>query len=240
MADRPIDASEIARNKAEAQKFEAERVRALAEADRAAAEAKVFAEEAAQEAIATATARRTEEEELAKDKHHLVYVFDQSVNEKSVKNCIQQLTTWYRSKPGQPIELQINSPGGSIFEGLALVDFLRGLREKGTQVDTVAYGMAASMGGVLLQAGETRRMGENALLLLHEGSLGAIGDFGQVEDQVKLMHKLHDRILDLFESRAIEINPRTTKRFIKKNWERTDWWLTSDEALDLGFVDEIL
>jgi ATP-dependent protease ClpP protease subunit len=94
--------------------------------------------------------------------------------------------------------------------------------------------MAASMAGVILQAGTTRTMGKNAFLLLHEGSMGASGDFGSVEDRVKFMKLLHEHILDLFAGRAT-----VTKAFIRKNWNRTDWWMSSDEALKHGFVDEI-
>ena len=46
------------------------------------------------------------------------------------------------------------------------------------------------------------------------------------------MGLFHDRILGLFEERAKPINPKTTKAFIKRNWERRDWWLTAQTALD--------
>jgi ATP-dependent protease ClpP protease subunit len=48
------------------------------------------------------------------------------------------------------------------------------------------------------------------------------------------MKLLHEHILDLFAGRAT-----VTKAFIRKNWNRTDWWMSSDEALKHGFVDEI-
>jgi ATP-dependent protease ClpP protease subunit len=103
----------------------------------------------------------------------------------------------------------------------------------------VTFGMAASMAGVLLQAADTRIMGANAFLLIHEGSLGAIGDFGDVEDRVELMGQMHDRILSLFETRAKPINPKTTKAFIRNRWKRKDWWITAEEAAKLGLVDEV-
>jgi ATP-dependent Clp endopeptidase proteolytic subunit ClpP len=238
-AKRPLHESEIAVNiakaadaNAEAQKHEAERLLFEAQARRANEEAEVAA-------IVRRTKEREEKAELAKDTHHHVYVFDKSVSEGSVKECVNVLTRWSRQDPQCDIELQINSPGGSIFDGLALVDFLRDLEAKGHNITTLAFGMAASMGGVLLQVGTKRVMGANAMLLIHEGSLGAIGDFGQVEDRINLMKLFHDRILDLFVDRAQPINKSTTKAFIKKNWARKDWWIPSHEALKLGFVDEV-
>ena len=177
--------------------------------------------------------------ELAENDQHKVYVFDKPVAENSVKACITQLVLWSRQDPGCDIELQVNSPGGVIFDGFALIDFLRGLRADGHKITAVTYGMAASMAGVILQAADERVMGQNAFLLIHEGSLGAIGDFGDVEDRVELMGLMHDRILSLFEGRAKAINPKTTKAFIRNRWKRKDWWLTADEAARLGFVDEV-
>ncbi|MGH9380864.1 MAG: ATP-dependent Clp protease proteolytic subunit [Thermoanaerobaculia bacterium] len=183
--------------------------------------------------------RDKREHELAANERHRVYVFDTDTSEGAVKKCISQLTTWARQEAGCPIEVQINSPGGSIFAGFALIDFIRDLRDRGHRITMVGLGMVASMAGVLLQAADERVMGQNAFLLIHEGSLGAIGDFGDVEDRVELMGLMHERILTLFEDRAKPINPKTTKTFIRNRWKRKDWWITAAAARNLGFVDEV-
>ena len=189
--------------------------------------------------IAFAKCEREESFAKVSDIFHRVYNFDESVNDKSVKECINTLTAWDRQDPVCEITVYINSGGGSIIEGFALIDFLLELRRKGHKITTVALGMAASMAGVILQSGDVRVMGSNAILLIHEGSLGAIGNFGEVEDRVKLMKIFHERILELFESRSKPINPKTTKAFIRKEWNRTDFWVDSKRALELGLVDEV-
>lgn len=211
--------------KAETKKFQAEARRELAEAKL--------------QEILVEREEDQREVERAGDAHHHVYVFDDEVSERSVKACIDQLATWHRTDPDCDMEIQINSPGGSIFDGFALIDYIRDLREKGHEITIVALGMAASMAGVILQSGTTRIMGENCLLLVHEGSFGAIGDFGEVQDRVKMMALLHEKILDLFATRAQPINKKTTKAFIKRNWKRKDWWIPAEEALALGFVDKV-
>lgn len=189
-----------------------------------------------------AYAQMEREERIARtgDLYHRSYTFDSEVSERSVKLCIQTLTAWSRDEPGCSITLYLNSPGGDIVEGFALIDFLLDLRRRGHHVRTIALGMAASMSAVILQAGDERIMGPNAILLIHEGSLGAVGSFGEVEDRVALMTKLHSRIFQLFADRAAPLNAKTTASYLKRQAKRTDWWLDSTEALELGIVDSIL
>ena len=191
-------------------------------------------------AIALAQMQREERISRTHDLYHRCYTFDSAVSEKSIKQCIQTLTAWSRDEPGCEITIYLNSPGGDIVEGFALIDFLVDLRNRGHHVRTIALGMAASMSAVILQAGTERIIGSNALLLIHEGSLGAIGSFGEVEDRVALMTKLHGRIFQLFADRATPLNPKTTAAYLKKQAKRTDWWLDSSEALALGIVDSVL
>lgn len=190
--------------------------------------------------IALAQMAREERISRTNDLYYRSYTFDSAVSEKSVKQCIQTITAWSRDEPGCGITLYLNSPGGDIVEGFALIDFLVDLRRRGHHVRTIALGMAASMSAVILQAGDERIMGSNAILLIHEGSLGAVGSFGEVEDRVALMTKLHARIFQLFADRALPLNSKTTVAYLKKQAKRTDWWLDSSEALALGIVDSVL
>jgi ATP-dependent protease ClpP protease subunit len=187
-----------------------------------------------QELISLHLRQRTEAKELARDEFHKVYVFDEDVSDESVKDCVRQLTTWSRQDPGCGISLQINTSGGSIFAGFALVDFIRGLRAQGHHVTIIVLGMAASMGGVILQSADKRVMGKNAFMLIHEGSMFTGGDFGNLEDDMKLYGKLHERILSLLTDRS-----KVTPTDVKKAWKRTNWWLDATECLERGFVDEV-
>jgi ATP-dependent protease ClpP protease subunit len=223
----------------EKKKFLAEAQAAESQATLFEAETRVQVAEAEQQEIVLRAKQRVEKDELAKNAHNHVYVFDQPVGESSVKACIDQLTAWTRQTPGCAIEIQINSPGGDVVEGFALIDFLSDLRQKGHEIDIVTLGMAASMAGVILQAADNRIMGKNSILLIHEASFGAVGSYGEVEDRIKLVDIFHERILSIFAERAQPINNKTTKAFIKRNWNRKDWWLSADSALKLGFVDQV-
>lgn len=217
-------------------KFDAEAEAARALARKYAATARKEEAYAEQAEIGLRELKRQEKIELAKDFYHHVLHFDMMVNEVSVKQAIAQLTLWEREADGKPIhvEMILNSPGGDVFEGFALIDFLVGFRQRGNTVTTVALGMAASMAGVILQAGDKRVMGKNSFLLIHQAQFGAAGSYGEVQDRVKLVDMMQDRILNIFAARSSMKKPELAKK-----WKRTDWWIPSEEALKLGLVDEV-
>ena len=197
-------------------------------------EARKIAAEADREEIKLAADRRIIAIDLSSDRFHQVYHFDSPVSDLAVKICMGQLTEWHRLYRGAKIDILINSPGGDTIAGFALFDYILHLREEGHEIVTTALGMAASMAGVLLQAGTTRVMGRDAWLLLHEGSFGAIGSMGAVEDQIEWIKKMQNRILDIFASRA-----NISKEEIAGRWKRRDWWMSADEALEYGLIDKI-
>ena len=147
---------------------------------------------------------------------------------------MSKLTQWHRKDPKCDIEIIFSSPGGSIIDGFELFDFIQHLRNEGHKVTTGSLGMAASMAGILLQAGDVRWIGHQAWMMIHRAAFGAIGKTYEVEDEVRLVKRIEERILDIFTSRS-----ELTKHKIKKNWDRKDWWIDADECLSLGLVDEV-
>jgi len=207
----------------------------LAEAARAEAEAQTSRAEAVVAEIAQRDLERKEQEVLAANKYHHVYVFNDQVAESSVNTCMAQLNIWSRLDPKCDIKVIFNSPGGSVTQGMALYDYLQTLRAKGHRLTTVAMGMAASMAGILLQAGDPRAMGAESYVLIHEISTGAVGKIGEIEDVVTFCKMIQKRVLNIFASRSDK-----EAAYFEKHWRRVDWWLSSDDCLKLGLVDEVL
>lgn len=174
-------------------------------------------------------------EEAASDDKALIYYFDKDVGNASVRACMSDLAVWSRRDPGADITIVFNSPGGGVFAGMALFDFIEQLKDNGHHVTTVALGWAASMAGILLQAGSTRVIGRNAWVMIHEVSAGAIGTTSEIEDEAKLLKRMQDRVLDIFVERGCTL----TKRQIANRWTRKNWWLDSEETVALGFADEV-
>lgn len=221
--------TELARRKAEAliRKAEAE-IEFLTQQTR---KERAFAESAELE---LAEERRKEEEALTADKYHHTYLFDGDVNSANVKSCLARLTEWTRRSPGASIEIVFKSRGGSVVDGFALWDMIQSMRAKGHHFTTSTIGMAASMAGVLLQAGDVRVVGRQSWLLIHQGSFGAMGSVGEVEDTVDWVKRIQERILDIFVSRS-----KMSKGQLRRRWNRKDFWVSPEEAVEWGFADEI-
>jgi len=211
---------DIAKTEAETRKILAEALQAEAEAEKSVME--------------TAEATRSRDRERATDERNYLYRFSGSVSASTVSGCMKKLTQWSRQNPKCNIEIVFSSPGGSIIDGFELFDFIQHLRNGGHHVTTGTLGMAASMAGILLQAGDTRWVGHQAWVMIHRAHFGAMGKTYEVEDEVEFVKRIEERILDIFTIRS-----KLTKQKIKRNWDRKDWWISADEALELSLVDEI-
>jgi ATP-dependent Clp protease protease subunit len=177
---------------------------------------------------------REEEQALAAASEACVYTFMDTVDEKSVRAAMDTLTEYGRRFPGRPIKLILNSPGGSCIEGFALYDCLRELSSAGNKITTVSYGYAASMAALLLQAGDVRIMGHASYIMLHELSSWVHGPLSDIEDDLKVTKKFWQRYLELVSRRS-----KLSVKEIENRCKKVDWWLNADEALELGFIDEI-
>ena len=177
--------------------------------------------------------RRESEESAEASRRH--YTFYDRVEDESVQACMKTLTSWSTTAPGAALTVTFNSPGGSVHDGLALFDFLRHLRADGHALTTIALGRAASMGAVLLQAGDKRVIGANAFLMLHEVSNGGSGKVSELEESIELSKRLQKRLLMILAERS-----SMTMQQISRKWTRRDWWLDAEDAVALGFADEAL
>ena len=212
--------AEIARTEAETRKILAEALKAEAEAEQA--------------QMDTEALRRSMDRDNAADDKNFLYRFGGEVTGSSVAGCMKNLTQWSRLHPKCDIEIIFSSPGGSIIDGFELFDFIQDLRSKGHHITTGTLGMAASMAGILLQAGDTRWAGHQAWIMIHRAAFGAFGKTFEIEDEVEFVKRIEERCLDIFVARS-----KLTKQKIKRNWDRKDWWISADEAIELRLVDEI-
>ena len=160
----------------------------------------------------------------------------EDVNPTTASLVVAQLLFLESEDPDKEIYLYINSPGGSITDGMAIVDTMNYIK---CPVCTICVGMAASMGAVLLTSGEKGRRYAlpNAEILIHQPLIGGGGISGQTteikihaEHMVKTREKLNKLLSD-----------RTGQDIatIEKDTER-DNYMTAEEALKYGLIDEIL
>lgn len=227
-------AADIALKEAEARKTDAEARNTEALVKKNELEAEKSAVELKSKKLDLKIKQEKRDRDKASDDENFLYRFDGEVSGGSVHRCMSALTEWSRLNPKCDIEIIFSSPGGSIIDGFELFDFIQHLRNKGHHITTGSLGYAASMAGILLQAGDTRWIGHQAWLMIHRAAFGAWGKTFEVEDEVKFVKRIEERILDIFTSRS-----KLTRNKIKRNWDRKDWWISADEASDLGLVDEV-
>lgn len=208
--------------------------KAEAEAAKARAEEREMRAEARQREVEARDMELNERQTKAQNRYHQEYLFARKVDEASVKQCIYQLNEWSRTDPGCNVTIIFNSPGGDIIYGMMLFDYIQVLRRKGHTVTTVALGEAMSMAGILVQAGDVRAMGKESWLMIHQASFGAFGSTYEIEDMVEFVKRIQQRILNIFVNRS-----KLTRAQLKARWSRKNWYVDSDEALELGLVDEV-
>lgn len=179
-------------------------------------------------------ARRKDALEKASDIENGEYQFCEGVNWDTVKAAIAELNKLSRRNPGKPLTVTLNSPGGSVIAGLALYDHIRDLSRRGHHMTVKVRGMAASMGGILLQAGDTRVIGPEALVLIHEVSSGTQGKVSEMQDDINFSRMLWVKLSKILAKRST-----MTDEEIREKAHKFDWWLDADEAIALGFADQI-
>ena len=240
--------------RAAAGKLQAERRVALREEEKGGLEVERGKLIVEMETLAAEDGKDARDRRLADDDYpRRFYHFHGEVNPSSVSGCMTKLKQWHRLDPDCDIEVMFSSPGGSVIAGIELYDFISSLRKYSGgshKITTSSYGWAASMAGILLQAGDVRKIGPESWLMIHESSFMAAGKLGDVEDTVEWIKSVSKRVVNIFVNRAQELKddeslrlgkPRRviSKRAFESAWRRKDWFVSADQAWTLGLVDVI-
>jgi ATP-dependent Clp protease, protease subunit len=145
---------------------------------------------------------------------------------------IAQLLFLDSEDPDKDVQLYVNSPGGVVTSGLAIYDTMQYIH---CPVSTMCIGQAASMGAVLLTAGQKKKRFSlpNSRVMIHQPLGGARGQATDIEIQAREIKKMKDLIIDILTESTGK--PRDE---IARDIER-DFYLTAQEAKDYGLVDEV-
>lgn len=169
---------------------------------------------------------------LLKDR---IIFLGEDVNPTSASLVIAQLLFLESEDPDKEIFLYINSPGGSITDGLGIVDTMNYIK---CPVSTICVGMAASMGAVLLASGEKgkRLATPNAEILIHQPLIsgGLSGQATEIKIHADHMVRTREKLNKILSDRTgqpIEVINRDTER---------DNYMTAEEALKYGLIDGIV
>ena len=170
---------------------------------------------------------------LLKDR---IIMLSEDVNPASANVIIAEMLFLESEDPDKEIYFYINSPGGSIVDGMAIVDTMNYIK---CPVSTICVGMAASMGSVLLACGEKgkRYATPNSEVLIHQPLIGGHGLSGQATDI-----KIHTDHLVKTREKMNKLLSEKTGQPIEKIMADTerDFYMSAEEALQYGLIDGIL
>ena len=156
-----------------------------------------------------------------------------SINDQVANIIVAQLLFLDADDPEREIYLYINSPGGSVYAGLAIYDTMNHLR---APVSTYCVGMAASMGALLLASGKKgkRNALPNSRIMLHQPSSGYQGTAADIEIAAKEILGTRERLNRILAERS----GQTIKK-VNADVDR-DRWMSAEEAVKYGLVDQVL
>lgn len=157
----------------------------------------------------------------------------EEVNEATANVIVAQLLHLANEDPDKDIQLYINSPGGVVYDGLAIYDTMQYIKP---DVQTIGIGLQASMGAFLLSSGAKgkRFVLPNARVMIHQPSSGTQGKVTDQEISLREAMELKERL-----AKIIAGNTGQKLDKVKADMER-DYWMSADEALGYGVVDEVI
>lgn len=164
-------------------------------------------------------------------KNRIIFLGDEI--DSTVANIVTSQLLYMEAISDEPITMYINSPGGSIPDGLAIYDIMQCIKPS---IRTICIGMAASMASVLLCAGAK---GERAILpngevLIHQPSGGTWGTAADMTIDVERINRMKNNLYNILAKHT----GQPVEKIIEDS--KRDFWLTAEEALRYGLVDKVI
>lgn len=165
-------------------------------------------------------------------KERIIFINDQ-INSDLANSVIAQLLFLEKEDEKKDITIYVNSPGGGIYSGLAIIDTMNLVKP---DIVTVAVGTAASMGSMILSSGTKGKRFSlpNSMILIHQPLGGAEGQASDIEITAKEILRLKDNVADMLAE-----NTGQTKEQIMQDIDR-DKYMTAEAAKEYGLVDKII
>jgi len=165
-------------------------------------------------------------------KERIIFITD-AIDDHVANTIIAQLLFLEAEDPDKAISMYVNSPGGVVTAGLAIYDTMQYIKAK---VSTICLGQAASMGALLLAAGEPgkRYALTNSRIMIHQPLGGAQGQATDIEIQTKEILRIKKIINGI-----LVYHTKKSLKQIEKDTDR-DFYLSASEAVAYGLIDEVI
>lgn len=158
-----------------------------------------------------------------------IIFIDDVVDDEIANNVIAQMMYLDSVDPNKEISIYINTPGGSVIQGLAIYDVAKLIK---SPITTICIGQAASMGAILMLMGKKRCGLKHSRFLLHQISGGTIGNLSSMKISLKEAERLETFLYDILREKTTVPDIQTLLK--------EDLWLDSDQAKEYGIITDIL
>lgn len=164
-----------------------------------------------------------------------------TLNDEVNDDMLERIRVAFHFLRDKPVTLVINSGGGEVWAGMGIID---NIKSHPFPVTTKVNGVAASMACVIMQAGARRIATKNAILMHHVGSMGAPEDhYKNVKKLMAFNDKYNERVnqimLDRINEKRVKAGEKPRDMAWWKEYDTFDRWMTAEEALEMGFIDEV-
>lgn len=153
------------------------------------------------------------------------------IDEEFYIKLMKNISVLESEKPGSKMTIYLCSPGGHIHLALGLYDRITHIN---SEVKIVVYGEASSAASIILQAADIREVSFHSTLLIHDLQHFEVGgNQKSLEDYMSIAKKYSEYMLDIYEEKT-----SMTRRQLYNKFKSGEWYITSEEAIELGFADE--
>lgn len=130
------------------------------------------------------------------------------------------------------IHLRVNSPGGSVFEGMSIYENLRSQKTKhGRKIIAYVDGVAASIASIIIMAADEIIVGDGSMVMIHKPMGGVFGNTTELERIINVLDKIEDQMISIYSKKTGQSRIEIAKALAEETW------YTSEEAIEVGIAD---
>jgi ATP-dependent Clp endopeptidase proteolytic subunit ClpP len=134
-------------------------------------------------------------------------------------------------KSVKEIHLRVNSPGGSVFDGMTIYERIKSERANGRRVVAYIDGLAASIASIIVQAADEIIVGDGSFIMIHKPLVGVYGNSLELDRMISILDKIEEQMISIYAKKT------GLSRVEIANALAAETWYTSKEALELGLAD---
>ena len=129
------------------------------------------------------------------------------------------------------IHLRVNSPGGSVFDGMSIYELLKKEAKSGKKITAYVDGMSASIASIIMMAADQIVVGDGSMVMIHKPMSGVFGNSIELEKTINVLDKIEEQMISIYAKKTGQSRIEISKALAEETW------YTSDEAIESGLAD---